>query len=1732
MHKPGKFIKLFLFLFCLEAVFLFNNLYAQQLPDQLEDPIDQTSESFNNQDNETITIASDDDTVHLESMASAEQLAATYAYAFDMLNVQGAQEITEVYLENGFAVTDVAKILKNAEFTLEDTFKGIINYVGEDGTQEVIGALLEAKFNSSDVFKIAINHIKQTKPELTDNQIIESILGTTVDSVNLKVLMQEIFVDKVSSVSDAVKSDLVLSMIDSGFSLNEITTSLSDNGFNIDQIAQIYSLGSIDIGLTYDLLLNTQGSDESIVTIALLNSAYSKTDVFECIVDKLLGPHTTGEIAVIAMGPVSEEGVSTEQLSNSIVLGAVLLEQVDSTEICQAFISAGFNLENNATLLNGIGVDLESAFSALLSANGGQGVGDIAKAMISNGFDIHTVFSLSAAELNNQSVDPEEIVNLLIGKMDIAKPLTKTKKDECVLLLDVLINLDVSLSNIAAAFTANDFSLTDTAKIFKTNSFDEQTTYSALTTASNNDYSSVAIAMTEASFTTSTVITLTVADLKNIDTSDSDIMSMLIQAVAEEKKPLANQTNIAISLTKILGEQGTTLSDIGTNLINLGFETNDLAKVFKRAEIDLNDAFVVMVDLNTEGLAVLCSSLRSAGYKAADIFIKAVTTLQDQDQNTTEIITSIISETAPDGKVSGSNIANARDLVNLLISQGSELQDIYQGLLSVNFSLTDIGKVMQRTTVELDVVFADMLGLEGGQDIKDVTEGLISGGYNRNDVFQLAIGILKDMDVSTAGIVNTLIGIVIDQEKGPTSYQNSNGLTLFKALADDGAEVLDICTGFIDSGFSLNKTAIIMGKAEIELMPAYKALLDASGGQSLISVVNALNESGYSIAKVYLAVVPDLQTENSVEQIISLLIGDIVNNGISDPQIENMYTLVYVLSETGVSIENICSAMHSVGATAADTAKIIYRKVGNVTEAYNLLTTNYGQENLSDVAIGMIDAGYSMGTVLNIVVPDYQQMDVEMPEIISLLLTGNPQEQQLELSAKLMNIFISQDKSVASISQSLFDAGIDMTDISGILKTNNTEFSEAYTILTGISPGQNSIDISFAMIDGGFDSQLVINTVVDDLKELGNDNTQIISMFLGTVDPDIGLTPGKEVCAVALIVRLYAGGDSMESICADLGATGLNIERILPLMSSAEINVENAFNGLLNFVGGQEPVELAKTMITNKYNSGDVLSALVDHLQSLGSQYDVNTIFAVVIGDIDEEEGITDTQLGYARVLSGVFMEKGIAIEAIASAILNHGLSLDNTAVILKQAGAETEKTYTALLAVYTPEENQVATQQVTAKMIAAGYDSFSLYSFAVETLSDQGINNESDIVNLLIGPVNSEDKQQLSNAGKLSLVIGFNKAKLTAQNTADSFISLFKQGFSISEIAMMLDEGGVSQEQIDATLNQNLNGIVKELSKAGITVNNIVKLLVTQDNKAELIRPMAEQLRRNDFGSSSVRNAFFGMPGGMHATDWPIINQGIADADDYSLENTEDAATMSAMIVSGQTLTEISQYFAEQGYQMSYVTKLFKTQNQSIDDIFVALENTKTAYSSELLGNDTAAPIALLKFYDHREVFTCAAQYYKQAGISPEQIILKLMSSEIKADSTNVIADTLIGEYYKSKADIQPESFVMLIKVGYSVTWIKSALLENNTSSENIEAFIQDSDNFKAIYQGLRDNGMSQTTIVKRFDIEENPGEYTVLLAENMIQDDMDDNEVRNLLLKFNADPSLIKQGIDRGKL
>ena len=1739
-----KTILIILILFFITGPCYTGVAFAQQLPESINTDNNTLEPSFNEENQDVLVIPADTDIVHLETMMSSDEKSAMIISAFEMMNIEGAQEIIEAYLNNGYSLAEIGEILKNANFSLEDVFQAMLNELGPESLQEIVGALLAAKFDSGDVFKVAINHLKQVNSELTDQQIIETILGEAIDPDLFKGLMQEIFIEKISSVSYSLKRDLVLGMIEAGFTLEEITASLAENGFRLDQIAKIYGLADIAIGFTYDLLINVQGGQEIVdVLSALLASSYNVASVFECLVSKLSETHSIEEITAIVIGEVGEEGPTSDQINNAIILSGVMQDNETSVvQICEALLTAGFDLENTATVLNGIGVILNEAFSTLLNALGGQNAADVAIALISNGYGTHEVFVLSVPALKNQGFGLTEIISLLIGEIDSEDGASKEQMENALLLVDVMINAGDSLAAISVSFMANGFSLGNTADLLKDNEVAVEDAYNALVGALGGEHAIVAVAMTEAGFSIDTVIDLAVADLKALDISDVDIISMLVESVEENKNPGSKQFSRASVLIELLVSQEGSLSEMGETLFDIGFSLNIVAKVLKKASVSLEDAFAVILGIvggDDQEYDTVCSSLKAGGYNSTRVYEKAVTDLKAEGYSVAEIIDILIGVIDSEDGPTSTQTNNASYLVKFLIADGVPLQEMCEAFLDMDLSIKDIAKIMKKASVEIEDIFSALMNSSGGQDIIEVCTAMIAAGYKANDTFEIIVAELKSQGHDVQTIINMLIGPV-DVEFGISSFQKKNASYLISVLSEESS-LSDICEGFLNVGFSISEIAYQTKKAKIGLLEIYTALVNANQGQEPVAVINSLNEAGYEMSDLFQMVVPELLDQNySIEDIITMFIGEVdQENGLTSKQLLNTSILIEVLTAAGESIGDICTALAAAGVSLEDNAKIVYSMEVNFTQAYELLLNAYGGSDVAGVALAMIKARYDIDSVLDMVIPVLEAEGKNMSEIVGLLLgevsiDNGPTDFQLNMAAKLVEVFTDKGEVLADIADDLFSAGITLENIATILKGINIEFEEAYEILTKLGAGQDIINVAMALIDAGYDSETVITTVVRVLLSDDNyTNLQIIESFIGTVDPENGPTSTQELWASFLVVEFEAevGGDSLEDICADLGTAGFTLQSVASVLQSVEISAVDAFDLLLNFDEGQDALDVALALISGNYSSDDVYVLLVT---SLGQGHTEAEIIAMVIGEIDSEDGLSSEQLGKARDLTKAFKAiGGTSLELIATGLLNHGFTLDQTVIVFKLAEIEIEETYTTLLATYQPEENEGLGLEgvVCASMISMGYDSFNLYSFVVEELEDDGITDKTEIVKILIGEFDPDDSQQISNAAKLSKVLDYNIDKKSAENTVESWVDLFNNGYSFEKISQMLMENGFTQGEIDAKFSEGFNEIIEEMTKSGKSASYIVMLVLTQENKAEYLRPLAEQLILNDFSSHTVTYAILLGSGGLNKDDNANLKAGIADAGGYRIENTAEAAMVNYMLTSeggNCTLTEISEYFAEEGYQMSFVAKLFKTLGESMEDIFIALEESKASYSSELLINDNVAVIVLLPYYIDKDLFAVAAQYYKDEGLSSEEIILKLMSAEVNIDSTSVLADTIIGEYYKSITQLQGQSFVTLMHAGYSIVWITETLMEKDIDLDVIEAFI--ADNFSEIYQGLRNVRVSASSIVNYFKVEDSPGEYTVLLAENMIKDDIGEEEVRNILLGYNADPDLIDEGISRG--
>jgi hypothetical protein len=422
-------------------------------------------------DQTTLVIPVDNNVQQIESMALSDSaLREVLAADFEARTAESAQNILHVYLENGFTMDDVAAILKGAGFKLENVFKGMLGEMGESGIKDVVGALLKSQFKSGDVFKVGVNYLRSQHENISDEDIIETLVGETIGADALHKLTQEVFMSKMQGVSVTSQSGIILSMINAGFAMDEITGALVDSGFSLANIANIYSYAGIDIGLTYDLLIGSGSAVEPAdVLSALISSAYKLVDTYHCVFHKLNAAYSVVEITALIIGGVDPEtGPSKEQLSHAVLLAGIMQEEeVTVVTICDSLLSAGFDLTDTAAVLAGTGVEAENAFAALLDAGGGQQVAAIAPAMIENDYDVETVFELAVSELKLQGEDLTQIVTLLIGDIDAEKGPSSLQKSYAAVLVNLLFNQGEGLQEIAGGFLSHSFTLDNVAEVFK-----------------------------------------------------------------------------------------------------------------------------------------------------------------------------------------------------------------------------------------------------------------------------------------------------------------------------------------------------------------------------------------------------------------------------------------------------------------------------------------------------------------------------------------------------------------------------------------------------------------------------------------------------------------------------------------------------------------------------------------------------------------------------------------------------------------------------------------------------------------------------------------------------------------------------------------------------------------------------------------------------------------------------------------------------------------------------------------------------------------------------------------------------------------------------------------------------------------------------------------------------------------------------------------------------------------
>jgi hypothetical protein len=1718
-----------LIIFCL--IFISTpNTYSQNLPLITEE--EQQEQGFQASEDDPLQIPVSEDMVTMEAMSRQESLIADLAEAFEALNVEGAETIITVFIGEDFSLEEVVSILKNAGFKTEDVFQALVNTQGDDDLSLLIKPMLEARFDSGDVFKLGIRHLRDEHPEMNDDQIIDSLLGQDAETDQIKALMKEVFMDKIDGISMQAKADLIKAMMNSYFEMGEITNALVENGFSIDQIADIYSNAGIEIGLTYDLLVAVSGPENvQDVVNALMESDYDKNDVFSIVVDKLETSHDLTQIITILIGDISADGPTDQQSNDSIVLGSILSSKsINNQSIVDAFIQAGFTVNDAAVLLNGMGIDVEDAFTYLVNANGGQDVAEVALAMLEQGYDQQTVYQLAVEEMNSQDYSIDVIFTSLIGPIDPVKGATSKQRANAEMLSQILI-ADEQLVDVASGLLNAGFSLKGSqgaAKIFFDIDVSLEDAYDALINANGGQgIAEVAIAMHDSGYSLEGILDI-VLPVMSAQYQPSQIVTMLVGAIAENKSPTSKQKLRAVGLMERLGQSTEALQDISSTLISNGFNLNEVGWCLHKADIALEDAVAVLLDPGTYTVGAVCEALTRGGYDDNAVFTRVIDILS-QDHDVQQIFSMVIGQIDPEKGVSSTQIEMAADMITIFVANEEDLTELCSSLIQAGFDVYDAGKALQKAGISASDAFSSLLAAGSGQDIIEVTYSLLDSGYSDEEVIDLAVTAMKgpeyNYDIQT--IASSIIGSARSTREKQSLAEN-----LVSVLQDQGDGLPNICSALHQANLSFDELVLIFKKTGISVLDTYQALMSVGGQDNAVEVIKHLLNNDYTLSEIFTAVVPALLEENSTSDIIDILIGGIdPENGPDATQILWANQLSRALNQQGKTGPELAVDFFAAGFTLDQTAVILKTIGEGYEQAYNILIDLGEGQDIAEASWALINAAYEIGEVLELVVPILSANN-NMAEVITMLIGDievQADENQLMVAYTLADMFHDgTPEKLAEISEVLLSADVTLTQIASITKSLESDINLTYGILKNLGQGQDTSAVAIAMINAQFEAGDVYEIAVPVmLGEMGA--ADIVAALIGAVDEQEGASSKQIANAAALLKQLDAENIDLALASQGLQAIGFIVSEAAEVFHDAEISASDAFNALVSFEGPENEFELAKEMISEKFNNTEVINAMVEYL--VGQSVSVDDIIAMAIGEIDAEQGPTSTQVNFARLIIGGLQEAGKTLSEAAVGLNNAGFELDKIANIFKTSDISIADAYVGLLAACEGDDHQKM-KEASSHLNAGGYDGFDVYKHVVDILSGQGITNQSQVINILIGDSDPEDEHQINNAASLAEVFVFNDMKLSVvlNDNGQSMLNLLVEGHDFVRIEQMLLEKGASQDDIDAVFNEHFDMFVQEMTDSGMSAEDIAKGLLTKGNVLDCIRNLGKQLLYNDFKSNEVELALMrANPGPLYYNIYMEIRAGLAEGKDYDITLTEEADYFREHI-QAESLIDIVEHFAAEGYTIKFVGLLCEALGQSVQDTFSALEQTRDTFVQEgALDNDGVVIVTLAKIFDQEDVFDTAVEYYKAAGFSPEAIVFRMTTAQANIDADNVLADALVQQHYKNTADLNANAFATIFSAGFSISFIKTALLEKQFTNTQIEDFIQNVDNFAAIYSGMTARNMSMYNMAKVFELEDSPDEYTVLLAQHMKLDGKDDETIKYYLKMHGGDEALIQRGLDR---
>ena len=1214
-----------------------------------------------------------------------------------------------------------------------------------------------------------------------------------------------------------------------------------------------------------------------------------------------------------------------------------------------------------------------------------------------------------------------------------------------------------------------------------------------------------------------------------------------------------------------------TVLEISAAFINSGFGLDNTAAILNQVGVSIDDAYTGLIaalgTVSAENVAIVANALIDGGYEINEVYSIVVPVLEDElGQDTGDIVITLLGQI--DTPVTDAQKSKAQILAGILETEYTVSQ-ISAAFVNSGFGLDNTAAILNHLGVSIGDAYDGLIGAVGGVTAENVViaaNALIDGGYGINEVYSSVVQILKnDLGQNSEDIVIALLGQL---DTPVTAAQKSKAQLLAGILLESEYTILEISAAFINSGFGLDNTAAILNQVGVSVGDAYDGLIAALGGvnaENVAMIANALMENLYGANEVYLVVVTVLKDElgQETEDIVLTLLGQL-DSPVTDAQKNKAKVLASIL-EAEHTVSQISAAFINVGLGLDNTAWILNQLDVNIDDAYDALIGALGGvniENVGMIANALMEAGYDITNIYEKVIPVLRSEGATATVIVNMLISpiapvGQPTTKQMN-NAKLLALMLTDAGcTVQQVTDAFIDISFGLDNTAAMLNYLELSTEDAYFALLSSPGGYTVQDVVFNLFLGGYIGEEILATAIANLQDQGDTASQIITAILGTIEEGSSATPEQLNNAKLLASALNDAGYSKQQICDACLENNFGLEDTTAIFISLGVNIEDTYYVLVNSTTSSTIAEIVPALVAGGYNASEVFATVVAILEADPAGHTVTDIVALILGELIDGQP-TLAQMENAKHLTGALVGADYTLMEVSEALLNNEFSLENIAKVLDDTNIGLADAYQALINANGAQD----IKDLTYALAAAGYDSFSVFNIATTQLKNEG-REDNEIIQILIGELDPDNSQQMEYAQELTNVLKFQFDRNLAENTSDSFISLMNQGYTFTQIIDMLIER-YTQAEIEQTLSENIVEIVKELAKDGKSANQIVEMIIENDsgsgNRNNLIAEVMEQLIRNDYSTFRSEIAFYII--GVNQADMYQMRLGKRNAADYDITTTEHANHVYGMLAAGNTWEEISQFFAQAGYQLEYVAKLFKAldvvvredvslyledygyqpidvtticdalENLSLSDIHSMLSNTQAEFRDSLLWSDNTVISSLLSTgYTEQEVFEVATVYLQALGLSSEAILIKLTTAKVKTDENELLSQALVGQYYKSIATNTPQSYITLFTARYSLTWIKLVLLEKGYLEADIDNTI--TDNFEEIFSRLDDNGLYFFTIASLFDIEENPdSDYVILLAEHAIYNGYSENNVRSILIdSYGANPNLVAEGIQRAQ-